>query len=90
MSDYRAKNRNDVEIAINVRIHGQAQGLVFVVHGLGGFKEQIHIKAMVDAFHDAGYTVVSHDAANTLGESGGKMEDATLTNYYEDFLDVVT
>jgi len=83
------KNRNDVELAVNVLKAKNQKGLAFVVHGLGGSKEQIHIEAMIQTFNDADYTVVSHDAANSIGESGGKMEDATLTNYYEDFQDVV-
>lgn len=89
MADRIIKNRNNVDIAVNIARSEEAKGLAFVVHGLGGFKEQIHVKAMINTFYGAGYTVVSHDAANTLGESGGKMEEATLTGYYEDFLDVV-
>lgn len=34
------------------------------------------------------FTVVRFDTTNTLGESGGKYEDATITNYYEDLEDV--
>lgn len=89
MKRHTIKNQNNIDLVVNIEVHERPKGLAFVVHGLGGFKEQIHIKAMIDTFYNAGYTVIAHDAANTLGESGGKMEEATLTNYYEDFLDVV-
>ena len=83
------KNRNKVELAVIVEGELNTAGLAFVVHGLGGFKEQIHIRTMAQGFLDKGYTVITYDAANTIGESGGRMEDATLTNYFEDLEDVV-
>lgn len=67
-----------------------AKGIAFIAHGLSGFKEQKHITAMAQAFNEAGYTAVRWDAANTLGESGGKLEKASLTSYFEDFEDVVS
>lgn len=64
--------------------------LAFVMHGLGGNKEQPHIRAMVEAFLENGYKVVSFDAVHTFGESeGGKYEDATVTNYLADLEDVI-
>ena len=65
------------------------RGLAFVMHGLGGFKEQPHIQAMTEALLENGYTVVRFDTTNTFGESDGKYEDATITNYYEDLEDVI-
>lgn len=65
------------------------KGLAFVMHGLGGFKEQKHIQAMAEAFLDNGYTVVRFDTTNTIGESEGSFEDATVTNYYEDLEDAI-
>ena len=65
------------------------KGLVFVMHGLGGFKEQPHIVAMAEAFVGHGYTAVRFDTTNTFGESVGKYEEATTTNYYEDLEDVI-
>ncbi|MBI2112842.1 alpha/beta hydrolase [Candidatus Woesearchaeota archaeon] len=66
--------------------------LAFVMHGLGGFKEQIHIHTFADAFRNEGCVVVRFDTTNTLGlgESEGKYEDATITNYYEDLEDVIS
>lgn len=65
------------------------KGLVFVMHGLGGSKDQPHIKTFGNAFAEKGYTVVRFDTTNTLGESDGDLADATLTNYYEDLEDVI-
>ncbi len=64
-------------------------GLAFVLHGLGGFKEQDHIQAIARAFFENGYTVVNFDAANSIGESEGDMEGASVTNYLEDLEDVI-
>ena len=59
------------------------------MHGLGGWKEQAHIQAFAAAFRDNGFTVVRFDTTNTYGESDGRYEDATTTNYYEDLEDVI-
>lgn len=63
--------------------------LAFVMHGLGGNKEQAHIRAMAEAFLELEYTVVTFDAAHTFGESEGEYEDATITNYHADLEDVI-
>ena len=60
------------------------------MHGLGGFKEQKHIQTFADAFLENNFTVVLFDTTHTYGESEGKYEDATTTNYYEDLEDVIT
>jgi len=82
------KNRQGLELAVVVEYEGSNMGLAFIVHGLGGFKEQVHIRAMAEAFLSKNYAVVTYDATNTIGESGGKMENATLTNYFEDLEDI--
>jgi len=83
------KNRKGQKIVAVVEENESQKGLVFIMHGLGGFKEQPHIQAMTEAFGENGYTVVRFDTTNTLGESDGKYEDATITNYYEDLEDVI-
>ena len=67
----------------------QAVGLAFVMHGLSGFKEQPHIETIAKTFLDHGYVTVRFDTTNTLGESEGAYENATVTNYYEDLEDVI-
>src|SRR3989344_7367385 len=83
------KNRNDKKIAVVVDKNQKSKGLAFVMHGLGGFKEQKHIQTFADAFREKGFIVIRFDTTNTLGESDGAYEDATVTNYYEDLEDVI-
>ena len=82
-------NRKGQRIAVIVELSKKQRGLAFVMHGLSGFKEQEHIKIFADAFHDKGFSVVRFDTTNTFGESDGKYEDATVTNYYEDLEDII-
>lgn len=83
------KNRKNQNIVVLVEPAEKQKGLAFVMHGLGGFKEQPQIETFAKAFRDNGYTVVRFDTTNTFGESDGKYEDATITNYYEDLEDVI-
>lgn len=83
------KNRKGENIAVTLEEIDNASGLAFVMHGLGGFKEQPHIRTIANAFKGKNYTVVSFDATNSFGESDGDYMDATATNYYEDLEDVI-
>lgn len=83
------KNRKNQNIIALIERAEDQKGLAFVMHGLGGFKEQPHLQAMADAFIENSYTVVRFDTTNTLGESDGNYEDATTTNYYEDLEEVI-
>jgi len=74
------KNRKNQKIAVVIEQPANTRGLAFVAHGLGGFKEQAHIRTMAQAFLDNKYTVVTFDAADTFGESEGNYDDATITN----------
>lgn len=84
------KNRKNQKIAVIVEETENQKGLAFVMHGLGGFKEQPHIEAMVSVFLENNYTVIRFDTTNTLGESDGEFEKATVGNYHEDLEDVIT
>jgi pimeloyl-ACP methyl ester carboxylesterase len=86
------KNRKKQKIAVIIDkpLNSKKQkGLAFVMHGLGGFKEQPHIQAFAEAFREQDYLVVRFDTTNSIGESDGKFEDATITNYYDDLEDVI-
>ncbi|TAN57335.1 alpha/beta hydrolase [Patescibacteria group bacterium] len=83
------KNRKGQKIAVIVEQVENQRGLAFVMHGLGGFKEQPHILTIAVAFQEKGYTTIRFDTTNTIGESDGNFEDATTTNYYEDLEDVI-
>lgn len=87
MEKITIKNRLGLDLL--VQIEGEGEQLAFVTHGLGGYKEQSHIRSAVQAFIERGYCVVSFDTTNSIGESGGKMEDATLTTSYADLCDVI-
>jgi pimeloyl-ACP methyl ester carboxylesterase len=82
-------NRNNKKLSVIVEENLNPKGLVFISHGLGGFKEQDHIQAFADAFKENEFTVIRFDAANSIGESEGKYENATLSSYYEDLEDII-
>ncbi len=84
------KNRKGQNIVVLLELNDKQKGLAFVMHGLSGYKEQNHIQVFSEAFFENGYTVVRFDTTNTFGESDGKYEDATITNYYEDLEDVIS
>ena len=83
------KNRKNQKICVVVETPKSAKGLAFVMHGLGGFKDQPFLIKVAEAFLENNFTTVKFDTTNTFGESDGKYEDATLTNYYEDLEDVI-
>lgn len=83
------KNRNGKNISVIIEEAEHQKDLSFVLHGQGGFKEQPHIESFAAAFRDNNFTIVRFDTRDTLGESEGNMEDATITGYYEDLEDVI-
>ena len=83
------ENREGKKISLILEKSSSQKGLSFIMHGLGGFKEQEHVGTFAQAFLDADYTVIKFDARNTFGESEGNYEEATVTNYYEDLEDVI-
>lgn len=83
------KNRKGQNISVIVEETDNQTGLAFVMHGLGGFKEQLHIATFAQAFKEKGFTVIRFDTTNTLGESDGSYEDATVSNYYKDLEDIL-
>ena len=89
MQKIKIQNRKEQKVAVIVEESPQANSLAFVMHGLGGFKEQPHIETIAQSFKEAGMTVVRFDTTNTLGESDGDYADATVTNYYQDLEDVI-
>lgn len=89
MKKITIKNRKGLKLVILPEINPKQKGLVFVMHGFGGFKEQKHIQAMADAFKKEKYSVVRFDTTNSIGESVGKTIKATITQYYYDLKDVV-
>lgn len=83
------ENRKNQKVCVLMERSEPQHGLAFVMHGLSGYKEEMHIAAIAEAFKEKKYTVVRFDTTHTLGESEGGYEDATATNYYEDLEDVI-
>jgi len=83
------KNQKNQNIVVIIERAENQVGLAFVMHGLGGSKDQAHIETFAKAFSNNNYSVVRFDTTNTFGESDGNYEDATTTNYYEDLEDVI-
>ena len=44
------KNRKGLKISVLVETAENQKGLAFVMHGLGGFKEQAHLEMIADLF----------------------------------------
>lgn len=89
MERIEVRNRKDRKIVVLVEQPPESRRLAFVMHGLGGFKEQPHIAAVAETLRENGFTTVRFDTTNTFGESAGSYEEATTTLYYEDLEDVV-
>ena len=89
MEKISIKNRSGLHIVVLLEKNENSKGIVFIVHGLGGNKEQPQISAFAEVFAKKNYIVVRFDTTNTFGESDGKYEDATVTNYLEDLEDVI-
>ena len=90
MEKFSIQNRYGLKIVGLLSIPENPIGLVFVQHGLGGFKEQEHLVLVAKVFLENQYIVVNFDATNSIGESEGSYEDITMEKHYEDLLDVVT
>lgn len=83
------KNRKGQNICVLIDETENQKGLAFVMHGLSGCKEHEPIVTIANCFKDKNFSVIRFDTTNTYGESDGRYEDATVTNYYEDLEDVI-
>jgi pimeloyl-ACP methyl ester carboxylesterase len=83
------KNKDNKKIVVIIEKPDEPIGLAFVMHGLGGNKDQPHISTFTEAFLESNYTVVRFDTRNTFGESVGNYEDANITNYFDDLTEVI-
>jgi predicted alpha/beta-fold hydrolase len=83
---YAIHNRKGQKI-VTVIENEKGSRLAIVMHGLGGHKDQPEIRTFAEAYLDEGFTVVTFDTTHSYGESDGKYEDATTTNYYTDLED---
>lgn len=65
------------------------KGLVFLMHGFGSTKEYKLLEIIAKIFNDKRFTVIRFDTTNSIGESEGKLEDGTMTGYFEDLEDLL-
>ena len=82
-------NRNSQKIIASLDKKKKSSGLVFIVPGLSGRKEELHIQIFKKAFDEKNFTALVFDPGNSVGESYGKLEDVTLTQYLADLEDVI-
>lgn len=61
-------NRKDQKISVIVEKTENQKGLAFVMHGLGGFKEQNHIQTFAEAFKEENFTAIRFDTTNIVKE----------------------
>lgn len=85
---FKIFNKEQQKIIVQVE-NPSGENLAFIAHGLGGFKEQPHIQVFAETFLKHNFVVIRWDATNSMGESDGEMEDATLTNYYSDLKSIL-
>ncbi len=83
-------NRRGQRLCIVVEGSKTPGRLAFVMHGLGGSKDELQIKAIREAFVESAYTAVAFDTAHSFGESDGDYQYASVTNYYTDLQDVIS
>lgn len=85
----KINNRQDKRIVIEVEEAPESKGLAIVMHGLGRNRKSVPVRTIIESFLESGITTVSFDATNSYGQSGGKFEDATSSNYLEDLEEVI-
>lgn len=83
-------NRSGLRLVIQIDTPAVPRHLVFIAHGMKGFKEQPHIESFKNVFLSNDYIVVRFDATHALGESDGSVEEVTYDSYVNDLNDVIT
>lgn len=90
MSKFEIKNRKGLKIAGEILMPESPKGLSFILHGLGSGKDRPHIKTIAHTFFENNYIAVNIDATNSINDSEGKYENATMQNHYDDLVDVIS
>ena len=83
------RNWNNEKIVAVLDKKNKPIGLAVIMPGLSGHKEQPHIQIFKKAFDEKNFTTLVFDPGNSCGESYGKLEDATVTQYLHDLEDVI-
>lgn len=85
------QNAAHEKIAVVVEgIENQApKGLVFISHGMSGYKEHHLVRIPAEICLEKGYIVVSYDARYSFGESDGSLDKGWLQTYIDDLKTVI-
>ena len=85
------KNRQEKRMPATLRMPQDAsRGVMVMLHGLGGWKDQGVIVAAAEAAGLEGYTVLTFDAADGANGPDGAFYRATNTDYLHDLEDVIS
>ena len=88
-TDQTIKNRHNLSLVIAAYTHEKPQGLVFLQHGLTGYKEHLPMQAMLEVFLQHKYDAITFDATHSFGASEGALENFTPTTLIHDLEDVI-
>lgn len=83
------RNRNGKRMPATLRAPNSSKGLVVVLHGLGGWKDQYVVVAVANGAVSAGYTALTFDAADSAKAPDANFAGSTTTGYLEDLEDVL-
>lgn len=83
------RNRNGKRMPATLRVPDTSKGLVVVLHGLGGWKDQYVVVAAANGVVAAGYTALTFDAADSAKAPDADFARSTTTGYLEDLEDVM-
>lgn len=85
------RNRDGKGMPATLQIpDGEAQGVVVLLHGIGGWKDQPLLVALANAFVQDDYAAVRFDESNGVNNPDGDFFHETTTQYTRDVEDVVT
>lgn len=86
---FTIKNKNGEKIVGLIHNVDNPKGTAIVQHGLGGFKEEIHIMRIVECCIEAGWRTIAFDCRNSFGESDGDINNMTIATYCDDLVTII-
>ncbi len=63
--------------------------IAIILHGLAGYKEETMLQTVKDCFVHHHIPVLMYDARHSLGESGGRLENACFSEFIKDLRTVI-
>jgi len=82
-------NRHGKRVPVTYRIADSAKGTFVLLHGIGGWKDQRVMRAIIDPVYQSGYNVVTFDAADGPNAPDADSLAGTTTGFREDLEDVI-